>query len=258
VTALPTPPPVHDGSAGNLLQRAEPKVKAASLAALLTPLALYYLYRYVPGIAGLPHELDVILATAVTAAATFAAGYAARAVDRVDLVFGSLASKAAAAVTRAGDQTIGAKATDELESYVREIGGKVVGPVKAAVVDAVHAVETAAVSGQDPLAAAEGEAPKVLDSLQEAIADGRAEVAQVAAPALAEVAAAAPALIADVAAAPKSTDELMAELRRMIDQLGDGTPIADASQAAVVAAPAPVAIPAPADPPTAPMAAVTG
>jgi hypothetical protein len=246
VSAQNLPLPVHDGSTGNLVQRAEPKVKAASIAALLTPLALYYLYRYAPGVSSLPHELDVVLATLVTGGATFAAGFAARAVDRIDLFVKPYAEKA----QQAADRALGAPVVDELEAWAKDIAA----PVKAAAVDAVHAVEAAAEAGHDPLQAVEEQAPKVAEALGDAVADGRAEAGQAAGPVAAELAADAPALVADVTAAPtspKTAEELMAELRKMIALLDAGTPIADAAQAQTAPADPPAA-----DPPTAPLPAV--
>lgn len=262
------PLPPHDGATGNLVQRAEPKVKAASLAALLTPLALYYLYRYVPGISALPHELDALVATLVTGAATFAAGFAARAVDRVDLFARPLEARAAAAVTRAGDDTIGASAVDELEAWTKRIATDVAVPVKTAAAAAVHAVEDAASAGRDPVAAARAELPRVTSAAATALEDGRAEATAALAPVVEQAVADAPTVVADVTAAgptQKSADELMAELRKLIDGLDPAaTPIADAAQAAAQVTaqrePVPV-IPAPAAPVdpapvTAPMAAV--
>lgn len=222
MSAQNLPLPVHDGSTGNLIQRAEPKVKAASIAALLTPLALYYLYRYAPGVSSLPHELDVVLATLVTGAATFAAGFAARAVDRIDLFVKPYAEKA----QQAADRTLGADTVDELETWAHEIAA----PVKTAVVDAVHAVEAAAEAGHDPIQAAEEQAPKVAEALDDAVADAPA-----------------PAAPATEDPAPKTAEQLMAELRKMIADFDPtSTPIGDAAQAQT----------APTDPPTAPLPAV--
>lgn len=207
------PPAPHDGTTGNLLTRAEPKVKAASIAALLTPLASFYAYKYVPGIAALPHELDVLVATLLTAVCVFAAGFAARAVDRIDLVFAPLAAKA----EKAADRTIGARATDELETWAKGIAA----PVKTAVVDAVHAVERAAGAGEDPIQAATSALPAVESSLEQAVAAGRAEAATVLAPAITEAVAEAPTVLAQAATPAGSAAELEALFRQMLARLDD-------------------------------------
>ena len=82
-------PGEHDGAAGSVAARTEPKVRAATVAATLTSAVLYLLHAYVPGVAELtavlPGELEAAVAVLVTGAVTWLAGFATRAVDRIDL-----------------------------------------------------------------------------------------------------------------------------------------------------------------------------
>lgn len=77
--------PTLDGANGNLLARTEPKVRAASLAALLTPIALFYGHRYLPGGEELPQYVALSVDAVITGAVAWVAGFAAKAVDRLDL-----------------------------------------------------------------------------------------------------------------------------------------------------------------------------
>jgi hypothetical protein len=88
--ALPGPRPKgHDGSVRNPLRAAEPKVRAASVAAVLAPIVLAVLRLYVPQVAAVaeqvPEELQAGIAAVITGVVTFVSGYLARAVDRFDL-----------------------------------------------------------------------------------------------------------------------------------------------------------------------------
>lgn len=244
------PPAPLDGSSGNLLARTEPKVKAAALVAFLTPLALYYVYRYVPGVSSLPHELDALVGTLVTGLLTFAAGYAARAVDRVDLFTQPLLEKAGRAVNGAVGHVVGVSEADDLESWARQIGGKVVHPLEQAAQAVAGAAEVAAVAGADPLAAARAAIPaartEVLDAVQSAGAAVAADLAPVAAQALADAPVLVPAVAVQAQGSPAAAaDELRAELQKLLARLdgSSGTPIADA----VAAVSAPVSAPATAE-----------
>ena len=82
---MPTAPRRHNGRDGNVLRRSEPKVRAASVAALLTPLALFYGHQFLPGIEAMPVEAVLAVDSALTGMAVFVAGFVAKAVDRLDL-----------------------------------------------------------------------------------------------------------------------------------------------------------------------------
>lgn len=80
--------PEHDGaSSWNVLRRAEPKVRAAAIAAVASPVALFYAHTYLPGVDRMPTELLVGVDAGVTGLVVFLAGFAAKAVDRIDLWF---------------------------------------------------------------------------------------------------------------------------------------------------------------------------
>lgn len=74
-----------DGRRGNPLRRTEPKVRAASLAALLTSALLYLASRYLPGYEALPAELTAGITATLTGLAAWLAGWLAAAVNRIDL-----------------------------------------------------------------------------------------------------------------------------------------------------------------------------
>lgn len=80
-----SPPAPFDGSTGNVLRRAEPKVRAAGAVALLAPVVLYYLAQGIPQLSAQPPVVLVLAGAVLTGLLTFAAGFATRAVDRVDL-----------------------------------------------------------------------------------------------------------------------------------------------------------------------------
>lgn len=239
----PTPAqvPPFDGAAGNPISRAEPKVRAAGLTALLSPLALYYLYEYVPGIDRLPHQLDAAIGAVLVGALTFAAGFAAKAVDRVDLFTRGEAAKVEAEVRPALVKTFGERAVDDVESWVHTIHDEVVPPLVEAAHTAVQAVESAIGAGVNPVAAVQNELPILTQAAHEAVdvavTDGRSAGPALVAEAVSGLAAAHPALVDAVAptieqAAVGSNQELADMLRQMLSLLGEGdTPIADAVRA---------------------------
>lgn len=239
----PTPAqvPPFDGTTGNPLSRAEPKVRAAGLTALLSPLALYYLYEYVPGISSLPHQLDAALGAVAVGALTFAAGFAAKAVDRVDLFTRGEMAKVEAEVRPTLVKTFGERAVDDVEHFVHQLHDECLPPLENAVEAAVGQFEQAVTAGTDPVAAARDELPALEQAghaaVDVAVADGRAEGPALVAEAVGGLAAAHPELVDAVAptleqAAVGSNQELADMLRHMLSLLGEGdTPIADAVRA---------------------------
>lgn len=266
----PAQVPPFDGSSGNLLSRAEPKVRAASLTALLAPVVLYYLYEYVPGISSLPHQLDAVLGAAIVGALTFAAGFAAKAVDRVDLFARAEAAKLDSVVGPVLVKTFGEHAAEEIRHVAHEVYQDVVPPLEDAAREAVHGFEAAVGAGADPVSAARAEVTPLTDAAQDAldvaVADGRAEAPEVLAEAVSGAAEAHPEVAAQVApvleqaaGAVESNAELADMLRHMLALLEptSDTPIGDAAAVATQSALPPVPAPAaPADPPTTEMPAI--
>jgi hypothetical protein len=83
------PPARLDGAAGSVVARTEPKVRAASAAAVITSVLLSLAVQFVPALGQLPAEVQTVLGVAVTGlvtgAVTWLCGYLTRAVQRVDL-----------------------------------------------------------------------------------------------------------------------------------------------------------------------------
>ena len=75
----------HDGSSRNPLRAAEPKVRAATVAAVLTPVLLWLVHRYVPGAELFDAEIRVAVDGVATAVAVFVTGFLTRTVDRIDI-----------------------------------------------------------------------------------------------------------------------------------------------------------------------------
>lgn len=74
-----------DGASGSVLARTEPKVRASAVAATVSAVLLWLIHRYVPGAAVLPAPVEAGIGAVLTGCVSWAAGYLARAVDRLDL-----------------------------------------------------------------------------------------------------------------------------------------------------------------------------
>lgn len=223
----------HDGTDGNLLTRAEPKVRVASTVALLTPVISFELLHYVPGLANLSPVVDAFVATLLTGLLTFIAGYLTRPVNRIDL----FVTKAEASVRREVTHAVGAQWEGHLEDWVHDVATAVTPAVHAAetaVLGAVHAVSGAAAAGTDPIVAARLEAPHVKAALAEAAARAAADAKAAAERAAREAAATELADRLAKVSGGEGTDELIDAIRKGLDALDvNATPIGDAARDAV-------------------------